>query len=503
VTRLPEQPLFIFEMANNHMGSLDHGRRIVDEVNQACRGFRGRYQFAVKLQYRHLDTFIHPDFRDRADVKYVRRFMETRLSDEQMQALVGHITEREFISVCTPFDEGSVDRIEEHGIGVIKIASCSFTDWPLLERIALADKPIIASTAGVPLEQIDRVVSFFEHRHRCLALMHCVAEYPTPDEHLHLNQIDLLRSRYPQLRIGYSTHERPENLEAIKIAVGKGASIFERHVGVRTPDLPLNDYSSEPKQIEPWLAAADAAYRICGEPAGRYQPGRAELESLHSLRRGVFASQPIARGEAISSSNTFLAFPPAEGQVTANDLSKYTEFRADADIEANAPVRLSQVSAVDRRGQVYQILQRVKRVLRKSRVVLPSKLDFEISHHYGIENFDRCGATIINFINREYCKKLIVVLPGQTHPEQYHRRKEETFCVLHGKVNLDVNGQQREVSAGDIAIIERGARHTFSSNTGAVIEEISSTHYSDDSYYTDPQIGLNKNRKTLLTYWVE
>ena len=48
-----------------------------------------------------------------------------------------------------------------------------------------------------------------------------------------------------------------------------------------------------------------------------------------------------------------------------------------------------------------------------------------------------------------------------------------------------------------------GVRHEFSSENGSIVEEISSTHYKDDSYYTDPAIMENKQRKTLLTYWME
>ena len=56
-------------------------------------------------------------------------------------------------------------------------------------------------------------------------------------------------------------------------------------------------------------------------------------------------------------------------------------------------------------------------------------------------------------------------------------------------------------AAGDLINID-GCWHGFVSTEGAVIEEISSTHYLDDSYYTDMIINENKNRKTLLAYWM-
>ena len=69
-----------------------------------------------------------------------------------------------FLSICTPFDETSVDLIMEHNYDIIKIASCSFNDWPLLEKIAQQNKPVIASDAGSSLEEIDQVLSFLTHR---------------------------------------------------------------------------------------------------------------------------------------------------------------------------------------------------------------------------------------------------------------------------------------------------------------------------------------------------
>jgi quercetin dioxygenase-like cupin family protein len=80
--------------------------------------------------------------------------------------------------------------------------------------------------------------------------------------------------------------------------------------------------------------------------------------------------------------------------------------------------------------------------------------------------------------------------------------KEETFHVLHGEVHLFLNGDQRVCRPGDVVNIEPGVRHAFVSPTGSIIEEISSTHYKDDSFYTDESIMRNTNRKTLLTYWM-
>jgi sialic acid synthase SpsE len=276
------KPLFIFELANNHNGSLEHGLKIIREIKEICTNYD--FDFAFKLQYRDLDTFIHPDFVENKDIKFVKRFSETRINKEEFKIIKDEIKKLGFMAICTPFDEKSVDLILEHNFDVIKIASCSLTDWPLLEKIATCDKPLIASTAGASFEEIDNVVSFFKHRDKEISIMHCVADYPTKPENLQLNQIDMLKSRYLQMQIGYSTHEEPDSLESITIAIAKGASIFEKHVGVKINDKNLNTYSATPEQVDKWLKAAYKAFNACGDVNKRYTISEKEITDLRALK---------------------------------------------------------------------------------------------------------------------------------------------------------------------------------------------------------------------------
>ena len=294
-----EKPLFTFEMANNHQGDVEHGRRIIRELKKVTEKYENEFDFAVKFQYRDLDSFIHPDYKERTDIKNVKRFQETRLTTDEFLELKKEAEALGMYTMCTPFDEVSVKRVVEQGYDVIKIASCSFTDWPLLEEIAKTELPVIASAAGSDMADIDRVVSFFRHRQIKLALMHCIAEYPTPDEHLEMNQIALYKNRYPDMYIGFSTHESPDNMEPIKIAVAKGAQIFEKHVGVSTDTVSLNGYSATPEQVGNWLEAAMQAYRMCGVAGKRYEPSEKEKADLLALQRGVFANRDLQPGDKV------------------------------------------------------------------------------------------------------------------------------------------------------------------------------------------------------------
>jgi len=362
--------------------------------------------------------------------------------------------------------------------------------------------PIIASTAGSTLKEIDNVVSFFTNREKDLTIMHCVGEYPTKTTNLQLNQLKLFKDRYPDIRVGYSTHEDPNDPNIIPLAIAMGAEVFEKHVGVPTARYALNAYSATPEQAQRWLESARRAFSTCGDTVGRPAASASELADLRRFKRGVFVRRDIAKGQRVTREDVFYAFPCQEGQLLANDMSKYTEFVADTDYKTNAPVMFETTCETNLREKVWGIVQDVKSLFKDGNVVIPGKAELEISHHYGIDKFREFGITMVTVVNREYCKKLIAVLPKQYHPEQYHLQKEETFLVLFGELELTLDGETAMLKTGDVITVRPHVRHAFTSKTGAIIEEISSTHFANDSFYSDDTITQNKNRKTVLQHWL-
>jgi len=494
------RPLFIFELANNHNGSVPHGLKIIRAVKAVTAGFP-EFDFAFKFQYRQLDSFIHPAWRERTDVKYIKRFSGTRLSRKDLDVLLGEVKKLGFRTVCTAFDEASVPVILEQGFEIIKVASASFTDWTLIEAAAASGLEMILSTAGASTRRIVDVTDYLRNRNRVFSLMHCVAEYPTPPERQELNQIDYLKRLCVGIRIGYSTHERPDNFDSVGLAVAEGAEIFEKHVDVEDGGFKVNAYSAVPAQIKLWLEAARKAFVLCGgDRAGRYEPSAGEADSLKALSRGVFAARDMSAGEFLLKDCFYLAMPNFDGQLCARDLSKYSTFKLKAPLEKDGAVYKSDLDIKDYHDTVKCIVTKIHDFLLISKVTVPNKSAFELSHHYGLDRFTEVGAGIINCINREYCKKLIILLPGQRHPVHYHKKKEETFHILYGELLLVKDEETRFYSKGDMVLIERGQKHGFSTETGVVFEEISTTDFKDDSFYEDEEIMRNKLRKTSLIY---
>src|SRR5262249_62031956 len=98
----------------------------------------------------------------------------------------------------------------------------------------------------------------------------------------------------------------------------------------------------------------------------------------------------------------------------------------------------------------------VKALLNLPSVPLTTEFTVDDSHHYGVRNFRKVGAILINVINREYCKKVLVQLPGQIHPWHFHKRKEETFLLLYGKLHVEVENRLKVLKPGDTLLILPG-----------------------------------------------
>ena len=311
--------LFVLELANNHWGDVNRGLRIVKEFSTVVR--YNDVRAAIKLQFRDVDNFIHPDFRDRSDIRYVKKTLDTQLTHEEMASLVESVRRNGCVRMATPFDEVSVDLCEDLGIEIIKIASSDITDWPLLERIAKARKPVIVSTGGASVRSMDAMVTFFENRHIPLAINHCVSLYPTDDVDLELNQIDYLRTRYPGVTVGFSTHEYRDWTSSIMMAYAKGARTFERHIDIDTPDHPISPYCSTPEQIVEWLRAFRKAKEMCGGSAAERRKCTAgESAYLDSLVRGVYAKRDLPVGHVLTEDDFYLAIPLQKGQLSCREL---------------------------------------------------------------------------------------------------------------------------------------------------------------------------------------
>jgi len=213
----------VAEIGINHNGDLGLARQLIDvAVNAGCN--------AVKFQKRTIDVVYSAaelaKFRESpfgSTNGELKRALE--FGRKQYSEIDAHCKERGMVWFASPWDEASVDFLEEFAVPCYKIASASLTDDNLLRHIRATKKPIILSTGMSTLEQVDHAVEILGKRD--LILLHATSTYPAHYHELNLKVIPVLARRY-DLPVGYSGHET--GIASSVAAVALGAVMVERHL---------------------------------------------------------------------------------------------------------------------------------------------------------------------------------------------------------------------------------------------------------------------------------
>jgi len=127
----------------------------------------------------------------------------------------------------TAFDFSSADFIAKLDLPAFKIASGDLKNIPLLTHIAQFQKPMVMSTGGGTMEDVNRAYDAIMPINPQLALLQCTAGYPAEFEELNLRVISSFRERFPDTVVGLSSHDN-----GIAMAVAAymlGARIVEKH----------------------------------------------------------------------------------------------------------------------------------------------------------------------------------------------------------------------------------------------------------------------------------
>jgi len=212
----------IAEIGNNHNGSLDLARRLVDEAVRSGAN-------CAKFQMRSMGALYGDAAYDKLDLgsQYIFDLLSKyQLLDDEMFEIFDYCHTKNITPLCTPFDIESLHKLDEYGLEAYKIASADFTNHDFLEEVSNKEKPMICSTGMAHevevIEGIDKLKSLKAQ----YILLHCNSTYPAPFKDVNLNYMKHLKS-LSGVPIGYSGHER--DIFVSIAAVSLGAKVIEKH----------------------------------------------------------------------------------------------------------------------------------------------------------------------------------------------------------------------------------------------------------------------------------
>ena len=229
---------------------------------------------------------------------------------DEMQELKNYCDEVQIEFLSTPFDIESADFLNEM-MDVYKISSSDITNKPFIEYICNFNKPIILSTGASSLSEIAEAVSWIDKYGNPLSLLHCVLNYPTPDQNANLGMIKDLKSKFPDKIIGYSDHTLPKDMKVCEMATLLGSVIIEKHF-THDKTLPGNDHyhAMDKEDLKTYRKNINRVFDILG--GFKVEAIEDEEPARNNARRSLVADRLIPKGKIIEKSD--LTFKrPAHG----------------------------------------------------------------------------------------------------------------------------------------------------------------------------------------------
>jgi N,N'-diacetyllegionaminate synthase len=287
------KPFFIAEAGLNHNGDINIAKQMIDKAIESGAD-------AIKFQTYKSEEFLAESS------QYFDFFKNVELSFDEFKELSEYAKEKNFTFFSAPFDIQSADFLNQIDVSCFKIASSDLTNLPLIRHIAKMKKPMIISTGIATMKEVDEAINWcLLEGNDQIALLHCVANYPTLPEETNLNSIQSMIKKF-SYPVGYS--DNGESTLVDLAAVSMGACIIEKHYTLdKTFDGPDHSFSIEPNNLKQLTSQLTLISKMKG--TGLKMPTDSEVSSRNALRKSITARVDIQEGEKLSPENLSVKRP--------------------------------------------------------------------------------------------------------------------------------------------------------------------------------------------------
>lgn len=301
---LGQKKVFVIaEIGNNHNGSFDRAKEMVDAALEAGAD-------CVKFQMRDMTSVYRKKSLAKQGedlgTEYILDLLERfQLSKAEHKEMAMYCAQNGILYMCTPWDSMSIETLEDIGVEAYKVASADLTNLPLIDLLTKTKKPLILSTGMSSARETQITVDFLNSRGSEFALLHCNSTYPAPYHDINLNWINDLKNMHSL--VGYSGHER--GIAVTLAAVGLGAKVVERHFTLdRNMEGPDHAASLEKTEFAALVAGIREVEQALGQGGAR-NISQGEMINRENLSKSLVASKELLKGTVIEAHHVKVLSP--------------------------------------------------------------------------------------------------------------------------------------------------------------------------------------------------
>lgn len=297
----PESSTFIIAEAGvNHGGDMETARKLVDTA--AAAGADAVKFQAFRTEHLILKNVEKAPYQKQTTAGEESQFdmlKKLEMSTRQNRELMDYCANKGIIFLTTPFDEVSLEELDELDLPAYKIASTDLTNLPLLEKVATKRKPIFLSTGMSYLAEVEMALACLEPLNRQVVLLQCSANYPIADADANLKVLETYKKHFNVL-LGYSDHS--VGIGAAPYAVPLGAKVVEKHFTLsKELEGPDHRASLSPDELKEFVQTIRRVESYMGN--GIKAPSMAECLTRNALQKKLVAREPIKKGEIFTLEN--------------------------------------------------------------------------------------------------------------------------------------------------------------------------------------------------------
>ena len=319
----------IAEIGVNHNGSVDLAKKMIKSASD-CGVDAVKFQ-TFKSENLVTKTAEKADYQQKntsEDSQY-EMLKKLELSFDDFKELKDYASEQDVLFLSSPFDQDSVDLLEDLDVLAYKLGSGELTNFELIDYVQKTGKPIIFSTGMATLDEIKETHDFIKDKGNAIFL-HCITGYPTCYEEANLNFIKTLQKEL-DVPIGFSDHS--PGIELPIAAVALGACVVEKHFTTdKTLEGPDHKASLNPDEFKSMVDAIRNVEVAMGDGIRKFSQNELEIKKI--ARKSIVLNKNISKGTIIKKEMLVIKRPGTG--ISPKYINKVVGMRAIKDLQIDS-----------------------------------------------------------------------------------------------------------------------------------------------------------------------
>ena len=317
----------ICELGINHNGSIKICKKLIQQSKESG-------SWGVKFQYRNLKKYLK-NYKNSTELgKEIidKEVKKNYLSPKKIKLLSNYAKKKGLKVGISFFLIEDVLDFKNVSFDFYKIPSPASDNFGLIQKLLSFKKTVMISFGGRSLISISKILKQIPQSFsKKIVLFHCISNYPAHIINSNLGFIDILKKKFKNYLIGYSSHEK--NILNCIYVLSKKISFIERHITYNKSAEGLDHSSSSEFKDFKILNYYCKNLHIIDQKNKNKMPNQGEIINIQNLGSSYVFKKNIKSGTKLK--KNFLKLQQPKIGIDDLEIKKYLGLKINANVKKN------------------------------------------------------------------------------------------------------------------------------------------------------------------------